>query len=388
MDVNCIESVAEATDPLISEVEIQNNVTMEAMTVHYTGINQDAFDEKYQIIPKESPTVKSALKKMKARYMCSRTCLGLTMKRHVPVIDLLTSYRFKEYIAGDIVAGISLGVLSIPMGMGLALLATLPPIVGLYTSFFPVLVYFLFGRSRYMSVGTMALVSLIIASAINKAIPEVTSNAEVTNATNSLESEQSVVGSDERLIIAMSLSCLSGILLVAMSLLRLGNVLASYISEPFLSGYMSGCSIIMITHQMKFMLGISVGNYSGPLVLIYTIRDICRNLRHTNIATLVTSILAIITLFTVKKFINERYIGRLRIPVPIDIIVVIIATTISYLCDLEDKFGIEIISEIPQGLPPPAVPSTLYMGTLCVDAFVLGLVSYVQVTQIHTVIYQ
>jgi len=80
--------------------------------------------------------------------------------------DMFISLQFRQDILGDIIAGLSVGVMTVPQSMGYSLLANMPPKYGLYTSLFPVLVYFIFGTSRHVSLGTMALGSLIIRSAI------------------------------------------------------------------------------------------------------------------------------------------------------------------------------------------------------------------------------
>ena len=80
--------------------------------------------------------------------------------------------QFRRDILGDIIAGLSVGVMTVPQSMGYSLLASMPPKYGLYTSLFPVLVYFIFGTSRHVSLGTMALGSLVIRSALTRDVDE------------------------------------------------------------------------------------------------------------------------------------------------------------------------------------------------------------------------
>ena len=111
---------------------------MDTIMVQHTGLDQRSFDEKYGRIPDDRPTAKEVFGKLRQACRCSGSCLSAFIRQHVPLVDLITTYKFKEYILGDIIAGISLAILQVPQGMGYALLATLPPIIGLYTSFFPV----------------------------------------------------------------------------------------------------------------------------------------------------------------------------------------------------------------------------------------------------------
>ncbi|KAK2163614.1 hypothetical protein LSH36_76g00078 [Paralvinella palmiformis] len=370
-----------STDPLLSDITDNNEHRPDKILVEYHGLDQVAFDDKYGRLPDRKLTAKTACRIIRDRCSCSGACLWSLVLRHLPVVDMFRTYKFKEYILGDIIAGISLAVLQVPQSMGYTLLATLPPIIGLYTSFFPVLIYFIFGRSRHVSIGTMALTSLILASSMSKVIPKFMADNDLDLLQNSTNSSDLTTNLNdpvvqEKIQIAMTISFMAGILLSVLSLMKFG-ILASYISDPFLSGYICGCNIQVLTHQFKHILGITVGNYSGALSYFYLVWDMCLNLKHVNVATLITSVIATAILIVIKKFINERYANKLRVPVPIDIIVVITATLTSYYCDFEARFGVKVVKEIPQGLPQPMVPSPQYITTFLLDAFILGLVNYV-----------
>jgi len=95
--------------------------------------------------------------------------------------------QFRQDILGDIIAGLSVGVMTVPQSMGYSLLASMPPKYGLYTSLFPVLVYFIFGSSRHVSLGTMALGSLVIHSAITRDTVESTDLNITSNGTAELQ---------------------------------------------------------------------------------------------------------------------------------------------------------------------------------------------------------
>jgi MFS superfamily sulfate permease-like transporter len=82
--------------------------------------------------------------------------------KSIPIVEWLPKYNIKEYLPGDITAGFTVGIMQIPVGMAYALLAGVPPIVGLYMAFFPVLVYAIFGTSRHLSMGTLAVISLLV----------------------------------------------------------------------------------------------------------------------------------------------------------------------------------------------------------------------------------
>ena len=101
---------------------------------------------------------------------CSRQRAKNFLFERVPALQLLCTYEWKKWLLWDIIAGISVGVIHIPQGMGFALVTAVPPALGLYSSLFPPLLYFLFGTSRHISVGTMAVISIMIGSVVNREV--------------------------------------------------------------------------------------------------------------------------------------------------------------------------------------------------------------------------
>ena len=106
----------------------------------------------------------------KSSCACSGECLKKKAATWFPFLGVLRSYKVREWLLLDIVAGLTIGIMHVPQGMGFAMLARLPPIYGLYTSFFPVLVYFLFTSSRHTSFGTMSLVAMMLGSVVEREV--------------------------------------------------------------------------------------------------------------------------------------------------------------------------------------------------------------------------
>lgn len=228
--------------------------------------------------------------------------------------------------------------------------------------------------------GTMALSSIVIGASVTKATAHIPkTNDTINNTSNELEQMQ--------MSIAVSVSFLAGIFLVIMSMLRLGFVV-SYMAEPFVSGYLAATNIRVLTHQVRQILGVPVGKYVGFLEYFYLLYDILRNILETNLIQLLMSAIAITILFVVKKFINERFRSKLKVPIPIDLIVLIIATAISYFCKLEERFNVKILKKIPQGFPAPLLPSVAHMTNFAFDAFMLAVVSYMMVAMMAKVFSQ
>jgi hypothetical protein len=145
-------------------------------------------------------------------------CVRKNIENRIPCIKWLRTYRIKEYFIADLLAGITVGIMHIPQGMAYSLLATLPPIYGLYTSFYPVLIYWIFGTSRHISMGTFAVISLMVASTIadleGKYVPPIGFNQTLNdykiqnNLTNIIDTNNFVSFNREKakVLIAMSTS--------------------------------------------------------------------------------------------------------------------------------------------------------------------------------------
>lgn len=119
------------------------------------------------------------------------------------MIEWLTKYKLRAYLQADIITGFTVGIMNIPQGMGYAMLASLPPVGGLYISFFPVLIYGIFGTSRHLAIGSIAIVSLLTGSVVN--------NMMITNGTQITDTDAL---NEYKFKVACSLSLLVGILQV------------------------------------------------------------------------------------------------------------------------------------------------------------------------------
>ena len=160
------------------------------------------------------------------------------------MLTWLKGYR-RELLAGDLGAGVLVVLMLVPQGMAYAMVAGLPPVAGLYASILPLLAYALFGSSRTLAVGPVAVVSLMTAAALAPLFP---------------------AGSAEYIGAAMLLALLSGLLLALMALLRLG-FLANFLSHPVVSGFISASGILIAVGQFKHLLGVSASGESLRQIL-------------------------------------------------------------------------------------------------------------------------
>ena len=142
------------------------------ISVHRSALTLADFPE--LTTPAAPTTAKSWLarqgNKCKSALTCSGECLKKKAISWFPFIGVLQIYQWRKWALLDVVAGLTIGIMHIPQGMGFAMLASLPPIYGLYTSFFPVLIYFFFTSSRHTSFGTMSLVSMMLGAVVEREV--------------------------------------------------------------------------------------------------------------------------------------------------------------------------------------------------------------------------
>ncbi|KAG7271896.1 hypothetical protein CRUP_038148 [Coryphaenoides rupestris] len=300
--------------------------------------------------------------KVKESMRCSGPRLKSCLLGFLPILSWLPRYPLRDNAVGDLVSGISVGIMQLPQGMAYALLAAVPPVFGLYSSFYPVLVYFLFGTSKHISVGTYAVMSVMIGGVTERLAPDsaFTLWDNVSNA-----SVVDLVSRDaERVRVAAAVTFLSGLFQILLGLVHFGFVV-TYLSEPLVRGYTTGAAIHVVVSQLKYTFGISPTRYSGPFSLIYTVLELCYLLPETNVGTLVVSIVAIVGLILMKEL--NSYLGkRLPVPIPVELIAV----------NLADNYGVDVVGLIPSGLQPPVLPTVSLFSQVIGDAFALAVVGY------------
>lgn len=251
---------------------------------------------------------------MKESLRCSVPRLKRAVLSWVPVLSWLPHYSFRENAIGDLISGCSVGIMHLPQGMAYALLASLRPVYGLYTSLFPVLVYFIFGTSRHISIGTFAVISIMIGSVTEKLGPDSNFMGNGTNGTVDYDRRDAF-----RVQVACSLTVLTGIFQILLGVVRFGFVV-TYLSEPLVRGYTTGSACHVCISQLKYLFGVKPARFTGPLSLIYTLVDICRLLPETKVPELVVSLVALAVLIVVKE-VNDCYRQKLPLPIPIELIV-------------------------------------------------------------------
>ncbi|XP_010764703.1 solute carrier family 26 member 6 [Notothenia coriiceps] len=331
-------------------------------------LDEGAVDE----MAEKSDSKTSLSEKLKKSMRCSGPRVKSCLLGSFPVVSWLPRYSIRENALGDLVSGISVGIMHLPQGMAYALLASVPPVFGLYSSFYPVLIYFIFGTSKHISIGTYAVMSVMIGGVIERLAPD-SNFMDWDNVTNSSQVNFDLRDA-ERVRVAAAVTFLSGIFQIILGLVQFGFVV-TYLSEPLVRGYTTGAAIHVIVSQLKYTFGISPRRFNGPFSLIYTVLEICSIITETNIGTLVVSIVAIIGLILAKEL-NAYLSKKLPVPIPVELIGIVVATVISWQVDLRAKYGVEVVGLIPSGLQPPVLPTASLFSQVIGDAFALAVVGY------------
>ncbi|KAM6304223.1 prestin isoform 3-T3 [Podargus strigoides] len=305
-------------------------------------------------------------------------CSSKKTKSHLysflPILKWLPRYPVKEYLLGDIISGISTGVMQLPQGLAYALLAAVPPVFGLYSSFYPVFLYTFFGTSKHISIGTFAVISMMVGGVAVREVPDEMFSID-SNSTNITDSLEYYPARDaKRVEVAVTLAFLSGIIQLCLGLLRFGFV-AIYLTEPLVRGFTTAAAVHVFTSQLKYLLGIKTNRYSGPLSVVYSIAAVLSKITTTNIAALIVGLTCIVLLL-IGKEINLRFKKKLPVPIPMEIIVVIIGTGVSAGMNLSESYRVDVVGNIPQGLRAPAVPEIQLIPAIFVDAIAIAIVGF------------
>ncbi|XP_037318338.2 chloride anion exchanger-like isoform X2 [Pungitius pungitius] len=285
----------------------------------------------------------------------------------LPVIGWMRTYRVREWLLGDVVSGISTGMVAIMQGLAFSLLASLPPSYGLYTAFFPMLTYFFLGTSRHISVGSFPVLSLMVGAVVTRLVPEVGPPANITGFEDLTQDQQ-------RVLVASSVTFLMGIFQLAMGIFQVGFIVV-YLSDTLVSGFTTAAAIHILVSQLKFVLGLTVPGINGPLSVIYTLKEIFDQITSTNICDLVMSIVIMMVVFIVKEL-NEKYKAKLPVPIPIEVFMTVIACGVSYGFNFKTRYDVAVVGKMVSGYESPIAPNMEVFQESAVEAFPSAIVGF------------
>ncbi|XP_071099567.1 prestin-like isoform X3 [Haliotis cracherodii] len=304
----------------------------------------------------------------KSACRCSTETVIAGLLSIFPIVNVVRSYQLRQYILGDFLSGLSAAFLHLPQGLGFGLLASLAPVNGLYATFFPIVLYTLFGTSQHVSMGTNAVIALMTANIVEREGGLFTASFDNVTIT-----DEEVL--NHKVGVAMAVAFFSGLVLLLMGALRLG-FLTMYLSVSFVGGFTTASAVHIATSQISKMLNIKVKAYSGAGKIILTYVGIFTNIANTNAADILIALICVAILLAVKIGINERFASRMKIPIPIDLIVVVLGTFISHFAELKRHFNIAIVGDVPNGLPVPSLPHFGSIPRIATEGFVISIIIF------------
>jgi SulP family sulfate permease len=280
-------------------------------------------------------------------------------RRYLPILEWGRSYD-REALISDLVAAVIVTIMLIPQSLAYALLAGLPPEMGLYASILPLVVYAIFGTSRALAVGPVAVVSLMTAAAI---------------------ADLGLTSIEEQALAAITLACLSGLMLVLMGVLRLGFI-ANFLSHPVIAGFITASGLIIAASQLKHILGVQASGHN----LVDLTFSLIEHSVEIDVITLIIGVAATVFLFWVRRGLKPLLV-KLGAPARLaDVIAkagpvaaVAVTTLLTWAFGLAER-GVAIVGAVPQGLPPLSAPSLdpemwfALMGA----AFLISIIGFVE----------
>uniref|UniRef100_A0A3B4DDZ4 STAS domain-containing protein n=1 Tax=Pygocentrus nattereri TaxID=42514 RepID=A0A3B4DDZ4_PYGNA len=333
-----------------------------------------AFEHVNEKQVRETKTIKERLRNS---VKCSPKLIPQIIKKFFPILNWLPIYQLKQWLPGDIVAGVTTGMVCALQGLAYSLLVGVPPVYGLYAAFFPILTYFILGTSRHLSVGPFPVTCLMQGAVVLSLAPDELflyhGNTTGVNGTATLV-VNTTARDATRISIATSMTVLIGLFQFGMGVVQVG-FLVRYLSDPLVGGFTTAAALQVVVSQLKLIFNVPTNNYNGILSLFYTIGDIFKNIKQTNMVDLIAAVLTIIVVMLVKEF-NTKFQKKLPVPIPIEVIVTIIDSGVSYAMDLSTNYGAGIVRTIPRGFIPPRSPDVSLFSSFGGPSFSTGVVSY------------
>ena len=347
--------------------------------------SQQSFKTSYPPVDKDKTSMQDQFKNFMSRgaklKLTTEKCKTFA-KRIAPCITRMRHYKWRQWLFGDIAAGLTLGTIHIPQCLGYSAIIQVMPAYGLYSTFFPILIYFIFGSSHGISIGTVAVISVLTGNFVSEQYPRyaalysttppiINSKFNATYTTNVMNFVNATLATtkspaaatqalnmDLTLAIATTASLIIGLTQFGMGFCRLG-IISSLMSTPFNSAYMTATAIHTAVSQFPPALGFKIGQYPGLFTLPLQLKEIILSLPKTNPVDIIAASISIVFLVFIKMFINVKYRKKLLIPIPAELIVVIVGTFVCYIANLDEKYHMKIVGKIPRGFPAPAVPALL-----------------------------
>jgi SulP family sulfate permease len=281
------------------------------------------------------------------------------MQKYRPLLTWGRHYN-RAAFSSDMIAALIVTIMLIPQSLAYALLAGLPPQAGLYASIAPIILYTIFGTSRALAVGPVAVISLMTAATLGNIV------------------EQGAMG---YAIAALTLAFLSGVILLAMGVFKLG-FLANFLSHPVIAGFITASGVIIATSQLKNIFGVDASGHN----LLELVVSLFEHLGEINWITFVLGTSTTAFLFWVRKGMKPMLRARGLTAGAADVVtkagpvLAVVATTLAVWAFDLSAYGVKIVGDVPQSLPPLTMPdfSMDLISLLLVPALLISIIGFVE----------
>ncbi|XP_050383783.1 probable sulfate transporter 3.4 [Argentina anserina] len=291
---------------------------------------------------------KNPLHRFKNQSWLRKLLLGLQFL--FPIFQWAPEYN-AQLLKSDVISGLTIASLAIPQGISYAKLANLPPIVGLYSSFVPPLIYSLLGSSRHLAVGPVSIASLVMGSMLT----------EVVSST-----EEPIL----YLKLAFTATCFAGLFQASLGFLRLGFII-DFLSKATLVGFMAGAAVIVSLQQLKGLLGIV--HFTTKMQFIPVMASVFSHRGEWSWQTIVMGVSFLLFLFTTRH-ISKRNPRLFWVAAAAPLTSVVVSTLIVFFLHSKDP-QISIIGHLPKGVNPPSSNMLYFSGPYLVLAIKTGIIT-------------
>ncbi|TNF35614.1 MAG: sulfate permease [Gammaproteobacteria bacterium] len=281
------------------------------------------------------------------------------LKKIFPFLEWLPLLKDKNVLRADFIAGLTVALVLVPQSMAYANLAGLPAYYGLYASFLPVIIAGLWGSSRQLATGPVAVVSIMTATTV----------AGVVGGTATSHPELLA----QYVPLAMFMALLVGLFQLSLGIFRLG-VIVNFLSHPVIIGFTNAAAMVIGLSQLSKIFGVTMPGAPSDHFLTERIWGVLQQLGDTHIPTLLMAVGA----FAIMMFLKNRYPK-----LPGVLVAVVITTIISYVIGFEQMGG-KVVGKIPDGLPNFEMPGITFqkLGYFVTNAIIIALVGYMEAISI------
>lgn len=358
----------ELLDEDIKSSDSVKNTEQELFSVHRVSIPQRAtLVQGFEDALKETFFPGDPLRSFKNQSVPRKFSLGL--KYVFPVLQWGKGYNLSTF-KDDLIAGLTIGSLSIPQDIGYSKLAGLPPIYGLYTSFVPPLIYSIFGSSRDIAIGPVAVVSILMGTLSSNALPlPASATAKCDTTTTTFINNDCTSYRESYLALIFTATFFAGIFQAALGLFRLG-FLIDFLSHAGIVGFMAGAAITIGLQQLKGLLGIPTASFTKKTDFISVMRSVFQHTHQWNWETILIGLFFLFFLL-VAKYIGKKKPRLFWVPAIAPLASVILSTIFVTVTHVDRK-GVSIVGKLNGHINPSSVGRFMFKGYILKQAVTVG----------------